>query len=126
MKQSITYEKVKITVDYPVPIRKGQCDGCGKKAGVEIKNTQKHHTVYKFTVATVKKNPILALENTIELGFCCHPIADGFRDFLLANPRGALRRLEHILNVAKLLPEEQQLHLYRFCRTFVRYWESKK
>lgn len=126
MKQKITYEKTVITVEYPVPIRKGQCDACLRKVGHgEINTTQKHHTVYKYEIVTVKKNPLLALENTLELCFGDHPIADGFRDILLSNPRGSLRNLARIFQVAKLLPKEQQVHLTRFCEMFLQYWKSK-
>lgn len=126
MKQTITYERTKITVDYPTPIRKKECVACHRKRGEGIKMTALHHTVYKYTVATVKKNPILALQNTLELCFGDHRIADAFRDLLLSNPRGALRSLNRIMQVVKLLPEEQRDHFSKLCVLFLNYWRDER
>jgi hypothetical protein len=120
--QKIYYQKTHITIKgYPIKIRKGICKGCNRsKHEGEIKTTQLHHTKYAFETQTVLKNPILALENTLELCFGCHPIADGLRDILLANPRGGLRKIDKIIQVINLLPPEQQLHFTHLCRTWLK------
>lgn len=38
--------------------------------------TQLHHVIYKYTTDEVRKNPKLALENTIELCFFCHKVGN--------------------------------------------------
>jgi intein/homing endonuclease len=50
----------------------------------------------------------------------CHPIADGFRDLLLANPRGALRPIDRIIKVGLMLPPEQQEHFTYLCRRWLK------
>lgn len=120
-KQKIYYQRTRISFLYPVPIRNGCCIACKRcKSKGEIKTTQKHHTVYAFKTETVKKNPLLALENTLELCFGCHPVADGFRDMLLSNPRGALRSINRIFQVGELLPENQQDHFTKVCKEWLR------
>lgn len=112
-------------IDYPTPIRKGECVACGRKVGQGINTTQLHHTVYKYEVATVKKNPLLALENTLELCYGDHPVADGFRAMLLSNPRGGLRNVQRIIQIAKKLPIEQQEHFKKICVEFMYYWSHR-
>jgi len=120
-RQNIYYQRTRISLYYPVPIRKGCCVACGRcKNKGEIKVTQRHHTKYAYETKTVLKNPALALENSLELCFGCHPIADGFRDMLLSNPRGALRSINRIIQVAKLLPPEQQKHFTKLCRIWLK------
>jgi len=120
-RQNIYYQRTKISLYYPVQIRKGCCEACGRcKSKGEIKVTQRHHTKYAYETKTVLKNPALALENSLELCFGCHPIADGFRDLLLANPRGALRSINRIVQVARLLPPEQQKHFTKLCRIWLK------
>ena len=68
------------TVEVPYLIRKGICEACGKsKKKREIKSTHLHHWRYAYKWSSVKKNPELALENTIELCYACHEIADAIR-----------------------------------------------
>lgn len=120
-RQKIYYQRTRVSFDYPVSIRTGCCVACGRcKSRGEIKTTQKHHTVYAYLTKTVLKNPVLALENTLELCFGCHPIADGLRDLLLSNPRGALRSINRIIQVAELLPPEQQKHFTKLCRIWLK------
>ena len=120
-RQNIYYQRKKISLYYPVPIRKGCCDACGRcKSKGEIKVTQRHHTKYAYETKTVLKNPALALENSLELCFGCHKPADGFRDLLLSNPRGALRSINRIVQVAELLPPEQQKHFTKLCRIWLK------
>lgn len=77
-----------ITVTLPVDPRKHRCDACGKSVELgEIKTTQLHHWKYAWKPVTIKKEPSLALQNTSELCFYCHQIADGVRALLRANPK---------------------------------------
>ena len=119
--QNIYYQRTKIRLYYPVQIRKGCCEACKRcKSKGEIKVTQRHHTKYAYETKTVLKNPALALENSLELCFGCHPIADGLRDLLLSNPRGALRSINRIIQVVRLLPPDQQAHFTKLCRAWLR------
>ena len=120
-KQSVTYERMKVTFDYPTPIRKGCCEACKRCVqDEEIKVTALHHTLYAFTRKTVKKNPVLALLNTVETCWGCHTIFDSLRDLLLSNPRGALRSVNRIMQVLKCLPQEQQDHFTKLCKTWLK------
>jgi len=78
-KSKIQYQTVTVTVVTDKPVRKGECEACRRKIGEGIRTTQLHHYKYVYKPATVKKNPILALENTLELCYGCHPIADALR-----------------------------------------------
>lgn len=99
----------------PFDPRKGVCVSCGKSkhrmtedGKPEIKTTQIHHWRYAYQPETVKKNPILILENTSELCFPCHQIADGLRNILRMSPERAVR-------VAKLMPKELKATFARIC-----------
>lgn len=70
-KFSIMYHDTKVSIPYPKNPRSGQCVSCQRVRGVEIKVTQLHHTFYEFMLDTVRKNPLLALKNTLELCFPC-------------------------------------------------------
>lgn len=118
--QRVYYQKTRVAFRYPVQIRRGCCVACRRCKGEGIKTTQLHHTKYAFETKTVKKNPVLALENTLELCFGCHPIADGFRGLLLSNPRGGLRSTNRIIQVLKLLPKEQRDHFTKLARTWLK------
>jgi len=76
-----------VVVFLPFDPRKGICQACkkSKKAG-EIKSTHLHHWRYAYQPRTVKKNPLLAIENTGEYCFYCHQLADGLRALLTARP----------------------------------------
>ena len=116
MKQSITYEKQRIIIDREEPLRKGICRVCNRSVVKhEIRITALHHHKYAYTRKTVREKPELALENTIETCWGCHPILDGLRQFLLSNPRGSLRDINRIKQAIKLLPKEQQEHFKRIC-----------
>lgn len=120
-RQGLSYEKMHLIFnDLAFLIRKGCCEACLRCKGKGIKRTSLHHTVYAYTKETVRKNKFLALENTIELCFGCHPIADGLRGILLSNPRGGLRSIPRIIQVVKLLPPEQQKHFTKLCRTWLK------
>lgn len=115
--QVLYYEgKIIKLVNYPILIRKGICDACGRSKQDGIKTTSRHHCKYAYELDTVRKKPELALENSLELCYSDHQIGDGLRQILLANPRGALRNPSRILQVVKLLPPEQQDLFRRVCR----------
>lgn len=76
-----------VTVYLPFNPRKGKCDACGKQVGVEIRMTALHHWWYAYQPKTVKENPIFAIENTSELCYGCHQVADAIRALLYANPK---------------------------------------
>ena len=116
--QTIGYgESHKIRVKIPFPIRKGVCQVCGKSiAKGEIKTTQMHHFKYKYRIATVKANPLLALENTIEVCYGCHQILDGLRAILRMSPQRVVQAILH-------LPDDQQKKMKKICYL---YWKVKK
>jgi len=77
-KYFVSYRGKQIGV--PFPFRKNVCVACGKSVvRGQIKTTQMHHTKYAYSVRTVRKHPELALENTLELDFYCHRVADAIR-----------------------------------------------
>jgi len=71
MKQWITYRGKGFKVDVPYKIRKGRCKCCGKKCWTNL-----HHWAYKYKVKEIRKNHLLALENTTELCLPCHDVAN--------------------------------------------------
>lgn len=82
----------------PFDPRKGVCSGCGKSIHVmesdgkpQIKMTSLHHWKYAYKAETVRKNPILILDNTGEFCFACHQIADGLRNILKLSPERAVK-----------------------------------
>jgi hypothetical protein len=99
----------------PFDPRKGVCEGCGKSvAKGEIKCTSLHHWKYAFKPATVQANPVLVLENTSELCFACHRVADGLRNLMaLGN--------ERIINVASLMPKDLIERFASICKLFLYY-----
>lgn len=119
-KQCLYYHKTKICFSYPVPIRSGCCNACKQcKSKNEIKQTALHHAKYAYQTETVKKNPVLALDNTMELCFFCHQIADGFRGILVTSS-GGRKSVNRILQVAKLLPKDHKEYLTEFCRKWLK------
>ena len=107
----------------PFDPRKGICQCCGKSkhrimpdGKPEIKSTQIHHWRYAFQPETVKKNPILILENTSELCFPCHQVADGLRSITKMST-------ERTVGVIMLMPKELKERITRIC---VMYQEAMK
>lgn len=88
----------------PEDPRKHQCEACKRKVGQGIKSTALHHTSYKYKGDTVKKNPKLALDNTIEVCFTHHKIADALRVLTDFNPN-------HILMTYKVISGEAKTKL---------------
>jgi hypothetical protein len=77
-----------VIVTLPFDPRKHKCDACGKSVALgEIKVTALHHWWYAYQPKTVQENPLLALENTSELCFGCHQIADAIRALVYASPK---------------------------------------
>ena len=63
-----------ITVEVPGE-RSPICECCGKNT----KKPQLHHWIYLYKPKEVKTNPKLALENTLNLCFHCHRVANCIR-----------------------------------------------
>lgn len=125
-KYHITYQRMRVRIPYPRPIRIGTCLACKRSIlKGEIKVTQMHHTKLAYKKKQVKENPILALHNTLELCFGCHQPADGFRAILVIGSSAKLRSTNSILRVAKLLPLEQLDSLELFCWKFLE-WKKQK
>jgi hypothetical protein len=100
--------------------RKGVCEGCGKsKAKQEIKVTSLHHWKYAYKPETVQKNPVLVLENTSELCFACHMVADGFRNLMKMGN-------ERVINVATLMPKDLKERFDSICRLYLHYRSLEK
>ena len=117
-KYNVMYHNTKIQIPYPHNPRLGKCVACKQEVGKTIKVTALHHTCYEFAVDTVKKNPLLALKNVLELDFFCHSIADGFRNILDGT------NIPRMMMVAKLLPEFQKEKLAKFCEIFLEYYNN--
>ena len=92
-----------VVVTLPADPRKHKCACCGKVVGVEIKVTALHHWWYAYQPETVRKNPILVLDNTIEVCFGCHQVADAIRALLYASPS----RVALVANCLKGEPRER-------------------
>jgi hypothetical protein len=98
----------------PFDPRKGVCMACGKsREKGEIKTTSLHHWKYAYKADTIRKNPILILENTTELCFACHMIADSFRNMLKLSD-------DRIMNVYKTMPKEMQERFKFLCGKIIR------
>lgn len=92
-----------VIVYLPEDPRKHKCSCCGKVVGEEIKTTALHHWWYAYQPETVKNNPILVLDNTIEVCYGCHQMADAIRALLYANPK----RVSIVANCLKGEPRER-------------------
>jgi len=98
MNQTITYKGKLIKVDVNYPIRKRVCECCGKQGIL----TCLHHWRYKYSVAEVRAEPMLALEYTNELDFNCHKPANSLRIINETKPE--------IITKLKQLEEQQNGH----------------
>lgn len=80
MKMRVMYRRTRVTVDAE---RTGVCAICGREGKTDF-----HHYKYAYPTKHVRKFPQLALENTAELCFHCHMIADAVRN-IADNPEKA-------------------------------------
>jgi hypothetical protein len=116
-KWAVRYQQSTIMVPYPRNPRKGICEVCGRSIDKkEIKTTQLHHWVYKYETETVKKNPLLALENTIEVCFGCHKICDWLRS---ATTETKPENFDRIIRTAKNMPEWMQRRFTKICQLWL-------
>lgn len=68
MKFRVLYRRARLTVEGK-PTH--TCQACGAGGRTEL-----HHLSYAYPTAEVRKNHQLALENTIELCYLCHRVAN--------------------------------------------------
>lgn len=72
-KYYILYRRTRIPLDFNP--RTGTCACCGRTG-----KTDMHHLLYAYKTEEVRKQPELALKNTVELcPFFCHLVADSMR-----------------------------------------------
>jgi hypothetical protein len=79
MKKKYSLKYKTVTVYFDKNPRTGICECCEKKF-----KTQMHHWSYKYKPKEVKENKELALENTTELCYHCHKVANAIR-FIVEN-----------------------------------------
>ena len=90
------------TIVLPFDPHKGVCMACGKSkykyvnGEPEIKITAFHHWVYAYKAETVRNNPILVLDNTVEICWACHKVADALRDMLYMSPERTVSIMIHM------------------------------
>jgi len=70
----LKYKRAIIKVNGERPHYCNICGRAGKPRGMQF-----HHFKYAYMVSEVRKNPILAVENTIFICFRCHQVANAFR-----------------------------------------------
>lgn len=79
----VRYRRARVTVEGTRPNKCAACpvreDGLGR---VEL-----HHWKYAYSTAEVRKNPQLALENTIPLCYLCHRVADHIKNIMKDSER---------------------------------------
>ncbi len=74
MVKKYTLKYRRLTVRLSENPRKGKCTNCPREG-----KTDMHHWTYAYPTKDVKANPELALDNTIELCFVCHQIANALK-----------------------------------------------
>ena len=117
MKYPVGYGSVSVMVPYPMNPREGVCDACQRsKSKGEINKTALHHWKYAYQHKTIKKDPLLALDNLSELCFICHTDADGFRQLLEKERKG---REWMLLRTALLMPSDMKERLDKFCKAYL-------
>jgi len=101
----VQYQKSRIMVPYPKSPREGKCDACGRSIKrKQISTTHLHHWRYAYKVATVKKSPLLALDNCSELCYSCHRIADALSNGVLFLQQ---ENMWMVIKTALLMPGER-------------------
>lgn len=101
-KQNVTYKGHQFKVDVDYPVRGPCCDCCKKKGFVAL-----HHLKYAYPIAEVRKNHMLALDNTICLCYTCHELANSMRKLLDADDK-VLERLTELVRLKTNLPPETE------------------
>ena len=71
MKIRIRYRRARVTVEHE---KTNFCQACGAEGRTEM-----HHYLYAYQTSRVREWPALALDNSIELCFNCHKIANALR-----------------------------------------------
>jgi len=71
-KFTVRYRRARFTVEGG---RTGVCEACGRKGRTEM-----HHYLYAYETKEIRKRKELVLENTVELCFSCHKLADCLRN----------------------------------------------
>jgi len=102
VKQRLKYRKLTVVVDVDYPIRRGKCAVCDREVGKELKTTHLHHWKYAYGNKRVKQNPLLALENTIELCYPDHTRADAMIQLI------RFKDGENIARILELMPPYQR------------------
>jgi len=123
-KYGVAYQRTKILVPYPRNPRRGVCQICGRSVKKrEIKTTQLHHWTYAYETKTVKKNPLLALENTIEVCYGCHKICDWLRD---ATTGTRPENFYRIIDVGRHMPDWMQDRFTKICKLWLKWVRNGK
>lgn len=89
---SVKYKN--ITVRLPVNPRKNKCECCGRTGKIDL-----HHTIYLYTVAQVRENPLLSADNSFSLCFPCHAMANNIRKIL--GNKALFRSIVYLFNLDK-------------------------
>jgi hypothetical protein len=98
MKDRVTYKGRRFTVEADF-IRSKTCECC-KKSGRKL---YLHHLKYAYPMKEVRKNPKLALDNTITLCFTCHDVANTIRKLIEADEE-ILEKLIKLIHLKSLFP----------------------
>jgi hypothetical protein len=88
MKTRIRYRNARVSVELK---KAGLCQACKAKGCTEM-----HHYFYAYSSSEVRAAPALALDNTIELCYKCHRIADALRK-LLKDPSRSLAVVDSVM-----------------------------
>lgn len=105
----VSYYHHRVLLDAP---RIGKCQACEKEIGKSITKTNRHHWKYAYAWKTVKENPSLALENSCELCYRCHRIADALRALVYGTGKDA----PEIMKVFDLAPTDLQEFMAKLSR----------
>ena len=74
MKYRIMYRRARVSVDLK---KANACKACPHKGRTEM-----HHYLYAYKTSEVRARPGLASDNTIELCYNCHRLADALRKIM--------------------------------------------
>ena len=116
-KYPVVYERKTVYVELDSPPKKGRCEACGRVCGKGIKITALHHHCYKYSKKRVIREPQLSLENTSEVCFSCHRVANSLMNLLSVKANN----IKVIINVAKLMPEDMKEKLDKLAEAWREY-----